>query len=83
MAEANNNNPEIGDLVWVGRIDTKAVTWIQRVFRKKALVVVPVPQKFFLHNDPAYRWVWFDNKTHLVPNRYLEILSKRDADELG
>ena len=51
-------------------------------FRKKTLIVVPVPKKYFMHHDPAYRWVWFEGKTHLAPLRYLKILSKKKNHEL-
>jgi len=78
----HEQTPEIGDLVWVGILDTKAVQWIQDIYRKKTLIVVPVPKKYFMHHDPAYRWVWFEGKTHLAPLRYLKILSKKKNHEL-
>ena len=56
--------PQVGDLVWVGMLDTKATQWIQDVYRKKVLIVIPPPlSERFGHQD-SFLWVYFDNKKH-------------------
>jgi hypothetical protein len=76
--------PQIGDLVWVYMLDTKATQWIQDVYRKKVLIVIPPPPRYRLngsfnvpsdHQD-SFLWVYFDNKKHLIPARYLKVLSR-------
>jgi len=73
--------PEIGDLVWVQSLDLHAARWIQLAYhRRNPLIVVPVPKNQQTTSD--HRWVYFDGKTHLIPKRYLKILSKKNNHEL-
>ncbi len=66
---------QVGDLVWVGTLDTRAVQWVQDIYRKRALVVVPRPAGQ-IPFDGHRTWVHFNNRVHLIPTRYLKILSK-------